>query len=174
MPLLKPFVEAGGKVIIEPGRSIAGNAGILVTRVQYIKEGGVKKFAIVDSGMHNLLRVAMYDAFHFIWPTSVSPEQTPSERRAEMDVPGLEPTDVVGPICESSDYFAKDRPLPHVVRGDLLAIFTAGAYGMCMASHYNAMPLPAEVLVDGAEATVIRRRETYDDIVAAELDPRPV
>jgi diaminopimelate decarboxylase len=98
----------------------------------------------------------------------------PRQRSTHMDLPGLETCDVVGPICESGDYFAKDRALPPVTRGQLLAVFTTGAYGMTMASNYNATPRPPEVLVDGHTATVIRRRETYEDLVAPENDPRPV
>ena len=169
VPLLKPFKQAGGTIILEPGRTIAANAGLLLTRVQYIKLGGRKKFVIVDSGMHHLVRPTMYDSFHFIWPTRVAPQHEPKQRKAAMDIAGLEPCDVVGPICESGDFLAKDRPLPPVARGDLLGVFTAGAYGMVMASNYNAMPRPAEVLVSGEDATLIRRRETYDDLVAAEM-----
>ncbi|MEX0653803.1 MAG: diaminopimelate decarboxylase [Phycisphaeraceae bacterium] len=157
------------KVILEPGRTIAGNAGLLLTQVQYLKQGGAKKFVIVDTGMHHLLRPAMYDAFHFTWPTRIAPEQTPEPRTDQMALPGLETVDVVGPICETSDTLAKARALPPVQRGDRLAIFTAGAYGMVMASNYNAMPRPAEVLVEGDRYRVIRRRETYDDLVAHEL-----
>jgi len=170
VPLLLPFKQAGGKIILEPGRTIAANAGMLLTRVQYVKMGGSKKFIIVDTGMHHLIRPAMYDAFHFLWPTNVAPNHEPTQRKAEMDLPGLEKADVVGPICESSDYLAKDRMLPPMARGDLLAVYTAGAYGMVMASNYNAMPRPAEVLVSGAKATLIRRRETYDDLVGPELN----
>jgi diaminopimelate decarboxylase len=166
VPLLR---GRGLNVILEPGRTIAANAGVLLTRVQYIKSGGHKKFVIVDAGFNHLLRVAMYGAFHFIWPTRVAPQHEPAIRKAEMDLPGLDPADVVGPICESGDFFARDRKLPPVARGDLLCIFSAGAYGMVMASNYNAMPRPAEVLVSGDRATVIRRRETYDDLVAPEL-----
>ncbi|MEX2213338.1 MAG: diaminopimelate decarboxylase [Phycisphaeraceae bacterium] len=168
VPLLKPFKQAGGRIIIEPGRTIAANAGVLLTRVQYIKMGGSKKFVIIDSGMHHLIRPTLYEAFHFIWPADVAPMHVPQHRKAEMEMPGLEKCDVVGPICESGDFLAKDRLLPPVARGNLLAVFTAGAYGMVMASHYNAMPLPAEILVSGDKATIIRRRETYDDLIAAE------
>jgi diaminopimelate decarboxylase len=174
VPLLRPFKAAGGRIIIEPGRTIAANAGLLLARVQYIKMGGKKKFVIIDSGMHHLIRPTLYDSFHFIWPASVAPQHVPAHRKAEMDMPALELCDVVGPICESGDFLAKDRPLPPVARGDLIAVFTAGAYGMVMASHYNAMPLPAEVLVDGGKATIIRRRETYDDLVQAELETTAV
>ena len=159
VPLVK---DKGLKIILEPGRTISGNAGILVTRVQYLKTGGEKKFVIVDTGMHHLIRPAMYDAFHFLWPTQVSVIHEPKERQEQMDMQGLVLTDVVGPVCESSDVFAKQRMLPPMERGDLVSIFTAGAYGMVMASNYNAMVRPPEVLVDGATATVIRKRETYD------------
>ena len=170
VPLLKPFKDAGGTIILEPGRTIAANAGVLITRVQYIKTGGSKKFVIVDTGMHHLIRPALYDSFHFIWPTNIAPMHEPKTRNADMALPGLEKCDVVGPICETGDALAKDRALPPVARGDLLCVFTAGAYGMVMASQYNAMPRPAEVLVNGSDATVIRRRETYDDLIAAELE----
>jgi diaminopimelate decarboxylase len=174
VPLLKPFKAAGGRIILEPGRTISANAGVLITRVQYIKIGGAKKFIIVDSGFNHLIRVAMYGSFHFMWPTKVASMHVPTVRKAEMDLPGLEPADVVGPVCETGDCFAKDRKLPPMVRGDLLCIFTAGAYGMVMSSNYNAMPRPAEVLVHGDKATIIRRRETYEDLVAAEMQTQNV
>lgn len=171
VPLLK---GKGLRIILEPGRTIAANAGVLLTRVQYVKVGGSKKFVIVDSGMHHLVRPTLYDAFHFIWPTQVAPQHEPPTRGAKLEVMGLDPVDVVGPICETGDVLAKDRWLPPVARGDLLCVFTAGAYGMVMASNYNAMPRPAEVLVSGPDATIIRRRETYDDLVAAERTPEAV
>lgn len=174
VPLLKKFHDEGGTIILEPGRTIAANSGILLTRVQYIKMGGKKKFVIIDSGMHHLVRPTLYDSFHFIWPTKVAPMHVPAARSKEMTLPGLELCDVVGPICESGDYFAKERPLPPVVRGDLLAVFTAGAYGMVMSSNYNAMPRPPEVLIDGAKAIIIRRRETYDDLVQQEREAVPI
>lgn len=167
VPLVK---DKGLKIILEPGRTISGNAGILVTRVQYLKKGGNKKFIIVDTGMHHLIRPAMYDAFHFLWPTQCDPTLEPKVRKQEMDLPGLQLTDVVGPVCESSDVFAKQRKLPPMERGDLLAIYTAGAYGMVMASNYNAMVRPPEILVDGDKATVIRKRETYEQLVAGETE----
>lgn len=169
VPLLRDFHASGGKVILEPGRTIAANAGVLLARVQYVKMGGNKKFVIIDSGMHHLIRPALYDSFHFIWPTNVAPMHEPKQRQQAMTLPGLEVCDVVGPICESGDYLARGRALPPVARGDLLCVFTAGAYGMAMASNYNAMPRPPEVLVSGNKATVIRRRETYEDLVAAEM-----
>jgi len=156
------------RVILEPGRTISANAGILLAQVLYVKTGGSKTFAIVDTGMHHLVRPAMYDAFHFMWPTRVAPEHVPTQRSAEMQMPGLQRYDVVGPICETGDILAKGRMLPPLKRGDKLAIFTAGAYGMVMSSNYNAMPRPPEVLVDGGDAALIRRRETYEDLLAAE------
>ncbi|WP_432799073.1 diaminopimelate decarboxylase [Poriferisphaera sp. WC338] len=171
VPLLK---DTGLQVILEPGRTISGNAGILVSEVQYIKQGGNKKFAILNTGMHHMIRPAMYEAFHFVWPTQVDAKFEPAERKEVMDMDGLVKTEVVGPICETSDTIAKDRMLPPLERGDRVAMFTAGAYGMVMASNYNAMPRPAEVLVDGDTATVIRQRETYADVVALEESPMPV
>jgi len=168
VPLLRPFKAAGGTVILEPGRTIAANAGILLTQVQYIKQGGSKKFVICDTGMHHLIRPTLYEAWQFIWPTKVSADFVPSKRSKEIDMPGLEISEVVGPICETGDYLAKGRPLPPVQRGDLLAIFSAGAYGMVMASNYNAMPKPPEIMVAGDGFVTIRRRETYEDLVAAE------
>ena len=160
------------KVILEPGKTIAANSAILVTRVLFIKTGGRKKFVIVDAGMNDLMRPALYNAFHFIWPVQAGLQFVPSERHQDMsgDVKGLETVDVVGPICEATDFFAKDRHMPPVRRGELLAIFTAGAYGFTMASNYNARPFVAEVLVDGDKATLIRRRETYEDLVAPEME----
>ena len=171
VPLVK---DKGLQIIIEPGRTISGNSGILVSDVQYIKKGGNKKFAIVNTGMHQLIRPAMYDAFHFVWPTKVADEHVVVNRAENMDMPGLEKFDIVGPVCESSDTIAKERMIPPVKRGDRLAIFTAGAYGMVMASNYNAMPRPVEVLVDGADAKIIRRRETYNDVVAHERETEAV
>ncbi len=176
VPLLQPFHNAGGRVILEPGRSIAANAGVLITRVQYIKMGGDKKFIIVDSGMHHLVRPTLYGSFHFIWPVRVTPMHQPPEgtRSQQLTMPSLELCDIVGPICESGDYLAQARRLPPVARGDLLCVFGAGAYGMVMASQYNAHPRPPEVLVDADKATVIRQRETYDDLVGLELQTQEV
>jgi diaminopimelate decarboxylase len=142
-------------IILEPGRAIAGNAGILATRVLYTKKTRIKHFVIVDAAMNDLLRPSLYDAYHHI------AEVAPKGRDA-IDV------DVVGPICESSDFLAQDRPLPQVASGELLAIFSAGAYGFTMASQYNSRPRAAEALVDGDRVTLARRRETYDDLVALE------
>ncbi|HZW05976.1 MAG TPA: hypothetical protein VFF65_02540, partial [Phycisphaerales bacterium] len=171
VPMLKGHADRGLRVVIEPGRSISANAGVLLTRVLFVKlaGGGAKKFVVCDAGMNTLIRPALYDAFHFIWPAGVSPQHEPVRRAAAMDLPGLETCDVVGPVCESGDFFAKDRLMPVVARGDLLAVFAAGAYGMSMASRYNSHPLPAEVLVSGTHAKVVRRRETLDDLTEHEL-----
>ncbi len=166
VPMLK---GKGLKLIVEPGKSICANAGILLTKVLYLKQGGNKKFAIVDAGMNDLIRPPLYDAFHFIWPAHTATEQVPSARKKEIDMAGLETVDVVGPICEGSDFFAKDRPLPPLKRGDLLSIFTAGAYGYTMSSNYNSRPMLPEVLVDGDKYTVIRRRQSYEDLIAPEI-----
>ncbi len=174
IPLLKDRVSRGLRLILEPGRTISANAGVLLTRVQYVKQSGPRKFAVCDAGMHTLIRPALYGSFHFIWPVAVAPQHQPPRRAARLDLPGLETCDVVGPICESGDFLAQDRPLPPLARGDLLAVFGAGAYGMVMASHYNSHPLPAEVLIDGRRATLIRARESYDDLTAHELAPTDV
>jgi len=165
VPLLK---GRNLKLILEPGASIAANAAILVTQVLYLKKGGAKKFVIVDAGMNDLIRPPLYDAFHFIWPIKVDEKFVPRRRDRDLQLPGTEVVDVVGPVCEPTDFFAKDRVLPQVKRGDLLSIFTAGAYGFSMSSNYNARSRPAEVLVDGSKFTLIRKRETYEDLTALE------
>ncbi|HTM46099.1 MAG TPA: diaminopimelate decarboxylase [Polyangiaceae bacterium] len=174
VPLLAPFVAAGGQIIMEPGRTLTANAGVLLTRVQFVKQGGGRQFAVVDAGMSQHMRPALYDAYHFIWPTAVAPDQAPSGYGAEQNVPNLQAYDIAGPICESSDFFARDRKLPPLQRGQLLCVYSSGAYGMTMASQYNSIPRAAEVLIDGAQASVIRRRETYEDLVAHERDVTPV
>ncbi len=145
-------------LILEPGRVIVGNAGILVTRVEYIKRGTVKKFVVVDAGMNDLARPSLYNAFHDIRPV----ERT--ERDHEM-------VDVVGPICETGDFLAKDQEVPVCNPGDLIAVMSAGAYGFSMASNYNSRPRAAEVLVNGDEFFVIRKRETYESLIAGEIIP---
>ena len=156
------------KLILEPGASIAANAGVLLTRVLYYKTGGTKKFVIVDAGMNDLIRPPLYNAFHFIWPAEIDEKLVPQRRDKELKITGTEVVDVVGPICESADFFAKDRAIPPAKRGDLLSIFTAGAYGFTMASNYNARCRAAEVLVDGDKFSIIRKRESYEDLVALE------
>jgi diaminopimelate decarboxylase len=166
IPLLK---GKSYKIAFEPGRYIAGNAGILLTRVLYRKTGGEKKFVIVDAGMNDLIRPTLYESYHHIWPVKPDAANVPGARNKTVEPENGETVDVVGPICESGDYLAKARPLPHTERGDLLAIFTAGAYGFAMSSNYNNRPRAPEVLVDGDRYTVIRRRETLDDLIAPEI-----
>ena len=165
VPLLK---DKNLKLILEPGKSICANAGILLSRVLYLKQGGAKKFVIVDAAMNDLLRPCLYDAFHFIWPVQVEQKFVPPRRAKELTVAGTEQVDIVGPICESADFLAKDHRIPPVQQGDLIAVFTAGAYGFTMSSNYNTRGRAAEVLVDGDKFTIIRRRETYEDLVAPE------
>ncbi len=156
------------RVILEPGRSISANAGILLARVLYVKQGGDKQFVIVDAAMTDLIRPALYDANHFVWPVRPGMDHVPAQRRHDLRMPGCRMVDVVGPVCESGDFLARERYLPPVQRGDLLAVFTAGAYGFVMASHYNSRPNAAEVLVDGSNYRIIRRRESYEDLIEAE------
>jgi len=159
MPLLK---RSRLKIILEPGRFISGNSGILVTRVLYAKRTPRKKFLIVDSGMSDLIRPSLYEAYHKIVPVSVA--QNSSET--------AEKTDVVGPICESGDFLGKDRLLPGLTRGDLLAVMGAGAYGFTMSSNYNSRTRPSEVMVIGDDFYVVRRQETYKDLVRGETIPK--
>lgn len=165
VPLLK---DKQLKVIMEPGRSIAANAGILLTRTLYLKQSGDRDFLIVDAGMNDLLRPALYEAYHFAWPVTPREGFVPRDRASAAQLPGLKLMDIVGPVCESGDFLAKERMLPPMERGDLLAVYSAGAYGMSMASHYNSRPNPPEILVDGDDFRVIRKRESYDDLMAAE------
>jgi diaminopimelate decarboxylase len=159
-----PLKERGYRLLLEPGRFITGNAGILVTRVVYVKRSGERRFVICDAGMNDLIRPSLYGSYHRIWPVAAAAEE------GEPGAPeAVGEADIVGPICESGDFFAKDRRFPEVKAGDLLAVFSAGAYGMSMASNYNSRPRAAEVLVDGAGWRVVRRRETYDDLIAAEV-----
>ena len=149
----------GLRILLEPGRFLVGNAGVLLTRVRYIKQTGQKKFAIVDAGMNDLIRPALYQSYHEIVPA----------RAPESDA--RETIDVVGPVCESGDFFAQDREMPPLAEGDLVAIMSAGAYGFVMASNYNSRPLPAEVLVHGDAFGLIRERQTVADLVRGECDP---
>jgi len=165
VPLLK---DKNLKLILEPGKSISANAGILLTRVLYTKRGGAKEFVIVDAGMNDLIRPSLYDAFHFIWPAKVQTKFVPKQRSRDLQLEGTMVVDVVGPICEGADFFAKERALPPVQRDDLICIFTAGAYGFSMSSNYNARCRVAEVLVDGNRFSLIRKRETYKDLTALE------
>lgn len=169
VPRLRPL---GVRVILEPGRSIAANAGILLTRVLHVKQSGRKRFVIVDASMNELIRPALYGAYHFVWPVEAGP-LAPASRSLDQPFADLAVCDVVGPVCESGDFLARERAIPPVTRGDLLAVFTAGAYAMSMASNYNSRPRAAEVLVDGSSTRLIRRRETYEDLILPERPPLP-
>jgi diaminopimelate decarboxylase len=165
-----PGVKAAGcRLAIEPGRVIVGNAGILVSRVIYTKQSGDKRFLIQDAAMNDLIRPSLYESFHRIWPVVAAPGLPTPPEDYEAPIPGTEPWDVVGPVCESGDFLAKDRLLPQLDRGDLLAIFSAGAYAMVMASNYNTRPRAAEVLVALRQSRLVRRRETYEDLVSQEV-----
>ena len=155
VPLLKPL---GLRVLIEPGRFIVGNAGILVTRVEYVKQTGRKNFVIVDAAMNDLIRPAFYESYH---------EIVPVKRNGRLSMRA----DVVGPICESGDYFAKDRPLAKVEQGEYLALLSAGAYGFVMASNYNTRALAAEVMVHGNKAALVRERQSIEQIWQGEKVP---
>ena len=154
--ILAPLVELDLRIITEPGRVIVGNAGVFVTRVLYIKETDVRRFVIVDGAMNDLIRPVLYEAYHAIWPV----EQRAGARQIVADV--------VGPVCESGDFFARERALPEPKEGDLIALMSAGAYGFVMASNYNARPRAPEVLVDGEKAHVVRERETFEDLIRGE------
>jgi diaminopimelate decarboxylase len=167
VPLL---ADQGLQVILEPGRPIAANAGILLARTLYMKRGGDRQFAIVDAAMTDLLRPALYDAKHFVWPVHPAGGCVPPERRADFQLDGTVKMDVVGPVCETGDFLARERYLPPLERGDLVAIFTAGAYSFVMSSHYNSRPNAPEILVEGSTFRTIRRRETYADLIAPERD----
>lgn len=161
LPMVK---EAGLRLVMEPGRFISGNAGALLSRVILVKDSGDRRFVVVDAAMNDLLRPALYGAHHRIWPVQAPfPEAEAEARAAECRT-----CDVVGPVCESADFLAKERALPPVAAGDLLAVYSAGAYGMAMSSNYNSRPRAAEVLVDGAQWTVVRERETFEDLVRGE------
>ncbi len=168
LPALSDYAEAmrqvvaplGYTLILEPGRALVGNAGALVTRVLYTKQNATRQFVVVDAAMNDLIRPSLYGSYHAILPVE--------EAQA-----GAEPmvVDVVGPVCESGDFLARDRPLPPAYPGDLLAVMSAGAYGFSMASNYNSRPLAPEVLVRGDEYFIIRERQTYADLIRGEKVP---
>ena len=179
--IVPPLRELDVRILVEPGRFLVGNGGVLLTRVRYIKKSGAKKFAIVDAGMNDLIRPALYHSYHEIVPVTEPRTLTPSslagrggrstgevELRAEHESQKI---DIVGPVCESGDFFALDREMPELHEGDLLAIMSAGAYGFVMASNYNSRPLPAEALVRGDKIALIRKRQTWEDLVRGEIDP---
>jgi len=155
--IVPPLRELDVRILVEPGRFLLGNAGVLLTRVRYIKKTATKKFAIVDAGMNDLIRPALYQSYHEIVPCRASVSDA------------VEKIDIVGPVCESGDFFALDRGMAELHEGDLLAIMSAGAYGFVMASNYNSRPLPAEVLVRGDKFGLIRKRQTWEDLVRGEI-----
>ncbi len=152
--------DLGCRIVLEPGRLLVGNAGILVSQVIYVKEGATRTFVVVDAAMNDLMRPALYEAHHDIQPVTEPPAEAP-----------VAPVDVVGPVCETGDTFARQRPLPPLAAGDLVVFRTAGAYGASMASTYNSRPLVPEVLVDGGRFAVVRARPTYEDMLALENLP---
>jgi diaminopimelate decarboxylase len=159
--LVKSIIgDLGLKLLFEPGRMIAANAGVLVSRVLYVKHENAKTFVVVDAAMNDLVRPTLYDAYHEIWPVT----ETTSSAASKL-------VDVVGPVCETGDFLAQGRPLPELQAGDLIAVMTAGAYGAVLASEYNSRLLVPEVLVSGARSSVTRPRPTYDDMLAAERIP---
>jgi diaminopimelate decarboxylase len=153
VPLLKPL---GLRSLCEPERFMVGNAGVLLTQVLYEKRGGAKTFKILDAGMNDLIRPTLYEGWHQIVPLK-------QPATAETEV-----VDVVGPICETGDYLARNREIPLVKEGDYIAAMSAGAYGFTMASNYNTRPMPAEILVDGDAAHIVRERQTLDDVLKGE------
>ena len=158
---LRPLLKTTGlRILLEPGRFIFGNGGVLITRVLYVKLTPVKRFVITDAAMNDLIRPVLYESYHDIVPVAAK-----SARRKMT-------ADVVGPVCESGDFLALDRSLAAIGEGELLAVMSAGAYGMAMASNYNARPRPAEVLVSGRHYELVRRRESIKDLIAGETVPR--
>lgn len=154
-PIVSQLESWPGAILVEPGRSVVADAGVLLTAVQYEKiDSSGSRIVIVDAGMQTLIRPALYEAYHRVWPVG--------------QVENLSYADVAGPICESADFLARDRMLPPLKAGDLLAVLDAGAYGFSMASNYNSHPLPAEVMVEGGSYRLIRRRQTLEDMIAEE------
>jgi diaminopimelate decarboxylase len=194
--IVPPLRKLGVRVLVEPGRFLVGNAGVLITRVRFIKPAGgrirrgeqtaSKKFAIVDAGMNDLIRPALYHSYHEIVPvadrgalsdrgrTTITEKrragrQDSSKNMSKRKRKSWEKIDIVGPVCESGDFFALDREMPELREGDLLAIMSAGAYGFVMASNYNSRPMPAEVLIRGDKFALIRQRQTWEDLVRNEM-----
>jgi diaminopimelate decarboxylase len=173
------------RVLVEPGRFLVGNAGVLLTRVRFIKKSDAKKFAIVDAGMNDLIRPALYQAYHEIVPVIVPStsgklgrDRQPRREMREHSIKSrstskrAEKIDIVGPVCESGDFFALDRQMPELHEGDLLAIMSVGAYGFVMASNYNSRPLPAEALIRGDQVALIRKRQSWKELVCGEVAPQ--
>lgn len=159
--IVPPLLELGVRILVEPGRFLVGNAGVLLTRVLYLKATAQKKFAIVDAGMNDLIRPALYQSYHEIVPVG---------EPSCSDGIKTEKIDVVGPVCESGDFFAQDRQMPELHSGDLLAVMSTGAYGFAMASNYNSRPLPAEAVVRGDRISLVRKRQTLEELIRGEVD----
>src|SRR5881396_1805822 len=199
--IVPPLRDLGIRILVEPGRFFVGNAGVLLTRVSYIKKSDAKKFAIVDAGMNDLIRPALYRSYHEIVPVTEpstltstlrpvaipgggrkapgegetvreSKSRNTSTSKSKTERKRVEKIDIVGPVCESGDFFALDREMPELHESDLLAIMSAGAYGFVMASNYNSRPLPAEALVRGNKFALIRKRQMPEDLVRDEVDPK--
>jgi diaminopimelate decarboxylase len=168
--IVPPLRDLGVRILVEPGRFLVGNAGVLLTRVRYIKKSAAKKFAIVDAGMNDLIRPALYHSYHEIVPVCRASVSDASHIRSK-NKSKTEKIDIVGPVCESGDFFALDRDMPALREGDLLAIMSGGAYGFVMASNYNSRTLPAEVLIRGDKFVLIRKRQTWENLVCDEIDP---
>jgi diaminopimelate decarboxylase len=156
VPILKPL---GMRILFEPGRFMVGNAGVLLSTVQYVKKTPAKTFTVVDAAMNDLIRPALYEGYHEIVPL----RESPNNERLVMDV--------VGPVCESGDFFAQDREVASLQQGDRIALMSAGAYGFVMSSTYNSRPLLPEILVEGDRAHIVRRRQTYAELLEAETIP---
>jgi len=165
VPMLR---DAGCRLVMEPGRFIVGNAGVLLVSVLYVKQAGPVRYFVTDGAMNDLLRPALYGAYHHVWP--LLSDRDPRREQGGAPVPTDVVADVVGPVCESADFFAKGRLLPPVEPGQVLVVFSTGAYGMSMSSNYNSRPRAAEVLVEGDRYRLCRRRETYQDLISPEQD----
>lgn len=166
--ILPPIREMGLELIIEPGRYIVANSAVLLSRVTYVKEGWLKRrFVILDTAMNDLMRPALYGSHHEIWPAVGAPAPILGSARARKPA-RLETVDIVGPICETTDCFARDRRIPAVRAGDVVVLFSAGAYGMSMSSTYNSRCRPAEVMVAGKRARLIRKRESHEELTRGE------
>jgi diaminopimelate decarboxylase len=166
--LISAVRPLGCRLMIEPGRAIVGSAGVLLTRVLYVKENRAKTFVIVDAAMNDLIRPVLYDALHPITPATRTKAQKNAKTTAQRNGDSAKRVDVVGPVCESGDFLARDWPLAPVQPGDLLVIWAAGAYAFAQSSNYNARRRPVEVLVEGKKFRVVRKRQSYDDLVHGE------
>jgi diaminopimelate decarboxylase len=180
--IVAPLRDLELRILLEPGRLLVGNAGVLLTRVRYMKSasgrirGGEqtrqKQFAIVDAGMNDLIRPALYQSHHEIVPVNEPRTVGEAVSFPTSTITKTQKIDIVGPVCESGDFFARDREMPALHENDLLAIMSAGAYGFVMASNYNSRPLPAEVLVRENKFALIRQRQGWEDLVRGEVDPK--